>query len=63
MVMSATIFDQYFRCLEDPLVFNNLGLERGLKLVDVGSSNTIFPLLGKGYFHENRGRVFDVGKA
>jgi len=34
----------YFRCLEDPLAFNNLKLERGLTLLDVGSSNTIFPL-------------------
>ena len=34
----------YFRCLEDPLVFNNLRLEHGLALLDIGSSNTIFPL-------------------
>ena len=34
----------YFRCLEDPLVFNNLGLYSELKLLDMGSSNTIFPL-------------------
>jgi cyclopropane fatty-acyl-phospholipid synthase-like methyltransferase len=34
----------YFRCLEDPLAFNNLKLERGLRLLDIGSSNTIFPL-------------------
>jgi len=34
----------YFRCLEDPLVFNNLRLARGLTLLDIGSSNTIFPL-------------------
>jgi ubiquinone/menaquinone biosynthesis C-methylase UbiE len=34
----------YFRCLEDPLVFNNLKLERGLTLLDIGSSTTIFPL-------------------
>ena len=35
---------EYFRCLEDPLAFNNLKLERRLKLLDIGSSNTIFPL-------------------
>lgn len=34
----------YFRCLEDPLVFNNLKLDRGLTLLDIGSSSTIFPL-------------------
>ena len=35
---------EYFRCLEDPLVFNNLELYSGLKLLDIGSSNTTFPL-------------------
>ena len=35
---------EYFRCLEDPLVFNNLELYSELKLLDIGSSNTIFPL-------------------
>ena len=35
---------EYFRCLEDPLVYNNLKLEKGLKLLDIGSSTTIFPL-------------------
>jgi ubiquinone/menaquinone biosynthesis C-methylase UbiE len=34
----------YFRCLEDPLVSNNLKLERGLTLLDIGSSSTTFPL-------------------
>jgi ubiquinone/menaquinone biosynthesis C-methylase UbiE len=34
----------YFRCLEDPLIFNNLKLERGLTLLDIGSGSTIFPL-------------------
>ena len=34
----------YFRCLEDPLVFNNLELVRGSTLLDLGSSTTIFPL-------------------
>ena len=35
----------YFRCLEDPLVFNNLKLDCGFALLDIGSSNTIFPLV------------------
>ena len=36
----------YFRCLENPLVFNNLELITisGLTLLDIGSSNSIFPL-------------------
>lgn len=34
----------YFRCLEDPLVFNNLELIKGLTLLDIGSGTTIFPL-------------------
>lgn len=34
----------YFRCLEDPLVFNNLELEHGLNLLDIGSGASIFPL-------------------
>ena len=34
----------YFRCLEDPLVFNNLELVSGLTLLDIGSDTTIFPL-------------------
>ena len=34
----------YFRCLEDPLVFNNLELISGLTLLDIGSGTTIFPL-------------------
>ena len=34
----------YFRCLEDPLVFNNLELVNGLTLLDIGSSTSIFPL-------------------
>ena len=34
----------YFRCLEDPLVFNNLKREHGLALLDIGSADTIFPL-------------------
>jgi hypothetical protein len=35
---------EYFRCLEDPLVFNNPGLYSGLKLLDTGGADTIFPL-------------------
>jgi ubiquinone/menaquinone biosynthesis C-methylase UbiE len=35
---------EYFRCLEDPIVFNNLRLERGLMLLDIGSAEAIFPL-------------------
>jgi ubiquinone/menaquinone biosynthesis C-methylase UbiE len=34
----------YFRCLEDPLVFNNLELISGLTHLDIGSGNSIFPL-------------------
>ncbi|MDY6895330.1 MAG: methyltransferase domain-containing protein [Thermotogota bacterium] len=34
---------EYFRCLEGPLASNNLKLERGHTLLDIGSSNTIFP--------------------
>ena len=34
----------YFRCLEGPLVSNNLKQEHGLTLLDIGSSTTIFPL-------------------
>ena len=34
----------YFRCLEDPLVFNNLELIKGLTLLDIGSGTTIFSL-------------------
>ena len=34
----------YFRYLEDPLVFNNLELYSGLKLLDIGSGTSIFPL-------------------
>lgn len=35
---------EYFRCHEYPLVFNNLRLKPGLKLIDIGSANSIFPL-------------------
>lgn len=34
----------YFRCLEYPLVFNNLKLSYGHILLDIGSGNSIFPL-------------------
>lgn len=34
----------YFRCLEDHVVFNNSELDCGFTLLDIGSSNTIFLL-------------------
>ena len=34
----------YYRCLEDSLVFKNLELISGLTLLDIGSGTTIFPL-------------------
>ena len=34
----------YYRCLENPLVFNNLELISGLTLLDIGSGTAIFPL-------------------
>ena len=35
---------EYFRCIEYPSLFNNLNLESGADLLDIGSANTIFPL-------------------
>ena len=36
---------EYFRCLEDPLAFNNLKLECGLKLLDIGRAIPSFHFL------------------
>ena len=34
----------YFKCIEYAMVFNSLKLKKGLRLLDIGSDNSIFPL-------------------